>query len=263
MPFLLLINCILVSIMKLSQIVNYPLGLFGLKIARKERLKFINNTDLLEETEFVEIYQKIKDYTLVPFERCYSLYEAVRYIIRNNIEGHFVECGVWKGGSCMLIAHTLLKLGITDRKIVLYDTFAGMTEPGMKDGEEEKNEWRRGYVSPELNAMSYSPLEEVKANLSKTNYPKENIVFVKGRVEETIPDNFLGNISLLRLDTDWYESTLHELTHLYPLLSDKGIVIIDDYGSWQGSKKAVDEYFSKRPDKLIQRIDYAGRLIIK
>ncbi len=249
--------------MKLSQIINYPLGLFGWKIVRKERLKFINNADIREDKEFLAIYRKIEKFTLVPFERCYALYQSVNYIIKNNIEGDFVECGVWKGGSCMLVAYTLLQAGVTNRNIYLYDTFAGMTKPGEQDGKEEKEEWSRGIVSDSMNMMSYAPMGEVKANMSATGYPSSNIVMIKGRVEDTIPETAPSKIVLLRLDTDWYASTLHELKHLYPLVADKGILIIDDYGSWQGSRKAVDEYFSDVSHIFLSRIDYAGRIVIK
>lgn len=98
--------------------------------------------------------------------------------------------------------------------------------------------------------------------MQSTNYPAEMLVFIKGKVEDTIPKTMPKHIALLRLDTDWYESTKHELLHLYPLLSKSGVLIIDDYGYWAGSKKAVDEYFSKG-EMLLNRIDYTSRIAIK
>ena len=110
----------------------------------------------------------------------------------------------------------------------------------------------------------YSTLDDVKKNLLKTGYPSENLVFIKGKVEETIPSQIPQQVALLRLDTDWYESTLHEMNHLYPLLSRNGVLIIDDYGHWQGARKAIDEYLEKNKiDILLNRIDYTGRLAIK
>ena len=92
----------------------------------------------------------------------------------------------------------------------------------------------------------------------------KNIIYIKGKVEETIPEIIPGKISLLRLDTDWYESTLHNLNHLFPLLSKGGILILDDYGHWQGARKAVDEYLEKNNVKiLLNRIDYTGRIAVK
>lgn len=99
--------------------------------------------------------------------------------------------------------------------------------------------------------------------MAATGYPKDNIIFIKGKVEQTIPGTLPGKIALLRLDTDWYESTKHELNHLYPLLEKAGILIIDDYGAWQGARKAVDEYFSTNGPVYLHRLDFTGRLVIK
>ena len=110
----------------------------------------------------------------------------------------------------------------------------------------------------------YSPLEEVKKNLLSTGYPEEQIQYIKGRVEDTLTHHRPGKLSLLRLDTDWYESTRAELQVLYPLLEKKGVMIIDDFGHWEGAKKAVTEYFeSIQAYPFLQRIDYTGRLMIK
>jgi hypothetical protein len=110
----------------------------------------------------------------------------------------------------------------------------------------------------------YSPLEEVKENLYSTGYPKDNLIFVQGKVEDTLPAIKPGKLSLLRLDTDWYESTRVELELLYPLLIEKGILILDDFGHWEGAKKAVVEYFqAQNRHPLLQRIDYTARLMIK
>ena len=108
-------------------------------------------------------------------------------------------------------------------------------------------------------------LDDVRANMLATGYPQELVHYVKGPVESTIPGSAPhGPIALLRLDTDWYESTKHELVHLFPLLSEGGVLIIDDYGHWHGARQAVDEYFAGdcRPFYL-HRIDYTGRLLVK
>jgi len=87
---------------------------------------------------------------------------------------------------------------------------------------------------------------------------------VKGLVEETIPATIPASIALLRLDTDWYSSTKHVMEHLYPKLSPRGILILDDYGHYQGARRGVDEYFSKLNTKpLFQRVDYSCRLAVK
>ena len=107
-------------------------------------------------------------------------------------------------------------------------------------------------------------IEEVRANLLSTGYPESRLRFVKGKVEETIPANGLDRIALLRLDTDWYESTYHEFVHLYPKLETGGVLILDDYGSWQGAREATDRYFTEAGSKpFLSRIDEAARVGIK
>lgn len=218
--------------------------------------------DIYSDTEFMELYHKVKDYTMVGIERNYALYNSIRYIIRNGAEGQFAECGVWKGGSCMLICLVLMQHGITDRQIFMYDTFEGMAKPGENDGEKEKEEWNRQQGRDGVNQWCMADLDEVKRNMNSTSYPIENIHFIKGPVEATIPSVLPSSLVLLRLDTDWYSSTRHELEFLYPLLIKGGVLIIDDYGAWPGAKKAVDEYFADT-SILLHRIDETGRILIK
>ena len=235
---------------------------FGLDLKRKS---IINTPDL--EDEFIKLYEKCKPYTMTSIERMYGLYNAVKYIIKNNIPGDFVECGVWRGGSTMLIAMVSKLLGDTERKIYLYDTYSGMTTPTNQDvsfeGESAYNIWKKSEKS-DANEWCYASLEEVKNNMILTDYPLKKMVFVMGKVEDTIPKTIPSKVSLLRLDTDWYESTYHEMKNLYPILSNKGILIIDDYGYWRGSRKAIDQYFSENNTKpMMFRMDSSGRGIIK
>jgi hypothetical protein len=109
----------------------------------------------------------------------------------------------------------------------------------------------------------YLPYAEVRAMLMRTGYPAERMHFVPGLVEQTIPGRAPERIALLRLDTDYYESTKHELAHLYPRIGAGGVLIVDDYGHWCGSREAVDEYIAEhRLPLLLQRIDYTARLAI-
>jgi O-methyltransferase len=246
------------------------LGLVGLKFVKLSSLQRLQKevssnliNDIQEDKDFVKLYDKVKQYTMVDIQRCYALYNAVNYIIKNNIPGDFAECGVWRGGSSMLIAYALLQRGVTDRKIILYDTFEGMTKPGENDGSFEKSEWERNKIDEQTNKWCLASKEETQKNMYGTGYPTENIELVKGRVEDTIPMHSRSQIALLRLDTDWYASTKHELVHLFPLLEKKGVLIIDDYGAWQGAKKAVDDYFAGSDYTFLHRIDWTGRLLIK
>lgn len=216
--------------------------------------------------EFLDIYEFCKPYTMTSVERMYALYKGVEYIVKNNIPGDFVECGVWKGGSSMLIAKTLQKFGVNDRMIWMYDTYEGMIEPGSEDkdssGEMAHDTWKKLQTE---NGWCVSSLEEVKANMLTTEYPTKLLQYVKGKVEETIPQfKPQSDISLLRLDTDWYESTKHELEHLYPQLVYQGVFIIDDYGHWIGAKKALDEYLQTSHQRLLLNyVDYTARIGIK
>jgi O-methyltransferase len=222
--------------------------------------------DMSSDETFVSIFNKVRPFTMTSEARMYSLYLAVKYVVRTGLSGDFVECGVWKGGSAMLMSLTLQSLGVKDRRIYLYDTFEGMSAPTDKDADVLGNQAGELLESSSKgdNIWCYSSLEEVKANLASTGYPPELLFFIKGKVEETIPATLPGVISILRLDTDWYESTLHEMNHLYPLLATKGVLIIDDYGHWQGARKAIDEYFAAhRLNLFLGRIDYTGRLAIK
>jgi len=225
-----------------------------------------DRTDPVIAAEFEGIYRKCRDFSATSLERMYGLYQGVRYVLNSGIPGDFVECGVGRGGSSMAMALTLLEARAVDRTIYLYDTFEGMTAPTSVDvatdsGRSANALWpstRR----PGGSRWDYSPIEEVRRNLAGTGYPDDKLRFVKGPVEQTIPGTVPEKIALLRLDTDWYESTRHELHHLYPLLEPAGVLIVDDYGHWAGARRAVDEYFAARPI-LLNRLDYTGRIGVK
>ena len=221
------------------------------------------------ETFHIEIIEKVRPYTMTSPERLFALIESVKYVIKHNIPGDITECGVWKGGSMMAVAETLSKLGQANRHLYLYDTYAGMTAPTDAD-KAHSNETAASLLAKdavkktESVVWAYSSLEEVKANIALTGYPADLIHFVEGDVLKTIPVTIPEKISLLRLDTDWYESTKHEMIHLYPKLEEKGVLIIDDYGFWQGSRQAVDEYMAaNNVQLLLNRIDDTGRVAIK
>ncbi len=216
----------------------------------------------------IEICKKAKPYTATSIERMNALIDAVRFIVKNKIDGAMVECGVFKGGSIMAMALTLKALGVGDRDLYLYDTFSGMSKPTDDDisirGAKAQDTFSNNRISDDASNWCLAPLDEVKENVFSTGYMKEKFHFIKGKVEDTIPKETPNSISLLRLDTDWYESTKHELIHLFPLLKPNGIIIIDDYGHWKGARKAVDEYISENNiHLLLNRIDYTSRIAIK
>ena len=198
------------------------------------------------EEEVKTIVRTVRPRTMTAHEKLNALVMATRYVVDHGIAGDFVECGVWRGGSMQAVALALLDRGVTDRELHLFDTFAGMPEPTAED--------RALDGTPAAELLAESPrdaklwavasLEDVREGMAETGYPAERMHYCVGKVEDTLPERAPERIALLRLDTDWYESTRHELEHLYDRLVPGGVLIIDDYGSWQGSKEATDEFIA-------------------
>jgi O-methyltransferase len=220
------------------------------------------------EPAFVPAYARAMSHTMTSPERMHALWMATRHVIETRVRGAFVECGVWRGGSSMIVGLALLRAGETGRQLWLYDTFEGMPEPSEGDVDflghsaaaqlGDTGDLRHGAV------LARAALDEVRANLRSTGYPETQMRFVKGLVEETIPDEAPSEIALLRLDTDWESSTRHELEHLWPRLAVGGVLIVDDYGHWAGARAAVDAFFATREDRpLLNRIDYTGRIAVR
>lgn len=215
------------------------------------------------------IFNTVNPYTMTSPERIAALVEAVRYVVANGIQGDFVECGVWRGGSSMAAALAFRELGDESRELWLYDTYEGMSAPTDEDvdvsGKAANEKFTQRQLTEDSSEWCRSPLDDVQRNLASTGYPMDKVHFVKGKVEDTIPGEMpAGPVAILRLDTDWYESTRHELQYFYPSLATSGVLILDDYGYWQGARKAVDEYFAAhgiRP--LMGRVDSDGRMLLK
>lgn len=212
-------------------------------------------------------------FTMTSPERLQALVDAVRHCEARGLPGAYAECGVWRGGSVLAILLTLLELGVRDRDVHVYDTFEGMTAPTEHDvsavdgaalatWEQAQAQGRRPWE--ELFDPASFNEDAVRATLLGTGYPAERLHLVRGPVEETLPAAAPEQLALLRLDTDWYASTRHELEHLYPRLCSGGVLIVDDYGHWDGARRAVDEHFAAAGSApLLTRIDYTGRLAIK
>lgn len=216
-----------------------------------------------EEKEIIKLSDK---YSMTGSIRMWALLQAVKKVIRNKIEGDIVECGVWKGGN-LILCQKYLNLQNVSIKIHGFDNFEGMVKPKEIDTD------YRNVPASEMhslfkkdknkNSWAYCSLEDVNKNINET-VPKHNIKLIKGIVEKTLlePKNLPEKISILRLDTDFYESTKIELEILYPKLVSGGFLIIDDYGHFKGCRKAVDEYF-KDDLPYLHYVDYSCRVIIK
>ena len=217
------------------------------------------------DAHIVEIANKVHPFTMTSPERLFALCNTVAYVTSAKIAGDIVECGVWKGGSMMAAALSLLRLNDVSRELFLFDTFEGLPRPGAEDvsiaGVSAVDEFNAQPQRGELSEWCFAPIEEVRKNVLSTGYDEKKIHFIKGKVEETIPAQAPQTIALLRLDTDWYESTRHEMIHLFPRIAPGGVIIIDDYGYWKGARKAVDEYLNKHKIPiLLNRIDGTGRI---
>jgi hypothetical protein len=214
----------------------------------------------------IELCRRVGPYTMTTPPRLYALVRAVEYVAARDVPGAVVECGVWRGGSMMAAALTLLRLGKTERELYLFDTFSGMTAPTDEDVKRsgERAADLLAVETEDADIWAIASLDDVRDAVLGVGYPPERIHFVEGRVEETVPAHAPEEIALLRLDTDWYASTKHELVHLYPRLTSGGVLILDDYGYWQGARRAVDEYVSQNElTLLLNRIDNTARIAVK
>lgn len=252
----------------LSDYAGGALARIGYEVRRVPDARALGRTHPDLEDDFAEILALATPFTMTSVERMYALWQSVRHVVGNGVDGDVVECGVWRGGSSLIAARTLAAAGDRSRALWLYDTFEGMTAPTARDvsasGDRVAERWETLQQDRDDPVLCFADLDDVRATMARSDYPGELVHYVQGRVEETIPAATPERIAILRLDTDWYESTLHELEHLYPLLAPGGILILDDYGAWQGAREAVDEYFGARPGApLLQRIDATGRLAIK
>jgi hypothetical protein len=215
-----------------------------------------------------ELIQTTRHTTMTSPERLIAFTRAVEYVERCGVGGDIVECGVWRGGSMFAAAKTLAAHQRFDRKLWLYDTFEGMTQPGNQDvdfmGQTAEELLRRDAPEDPHGVWCLGPQEQVRKHLGQSGYPEHQIQYVVGQVELTLPSARPDRIAILRLDTDWYESTRCELTWLFPLLAKGGVLIVDDYGHWQGCQRAVDEYFAEQQISIfLNRIDYTGRIAVK
>ncbi|GAA2290263.1 hypothetical protein GCM10010431_04500 [Streptomyces kunmingensis] len=217
------------------------------------------------DDEAKETIRAVKPWTMTSPERLNAFILATRHIVKHGIPGDIVECGVWRGGSMQACAKTLLSCGVADRDLYLFDTYDGMTPPTDEDLR------RDGTPAADIlarhgkeNAIwAYATLDDVRSGFEQVPYPAERVHYVQGKVEDTVPGEAPEKIAILRLDTDWYASTKHELDHLYDRLVPGGVLLIDDYGYWQGSRQAVDEFLERTGERLLLLRMDEGRIAVK
>lgn len=254
----------------MKRLLKRALGKIGLEVqwSKTTRLPPVEFT-----TADVEIYRYVleNELTMVPPTGLAAAMLACKHAVSAGIPGDFVECGVWRGGISIAAKLTFEEYG-SDKRVWLFDTFAGMTQPTDVDRGtivgENANKLFGEYQQPEHNDWCYASLADVQENIKRSGIDAAGVRLIEGDVCQTLasPNNLPEVISVLRLDTDWYESTRAELDRLYPRLSKRGALLLDDFGYWDGARKAVDEYVgamepAQRP--LLVPIDRVGRVGVK
>jgi hypothetical protein len=197
---------------------------------------------------FWGLYAIASPFSLLHVTGFYNVYQSITYINNNNLQGDFVECGCFLGGVGIFMALLLKHLNMADRTIWLLDTFEG-----FPDGQEDD------YVVGRTSVKSVrfpNFRQHVVDNFTHCGAQSGHLRFVEGLVEETLPDLDIHTVALLRLDTDFYMSTKAELECLYRRLVPGGVLIVDDYGIFQGARRATDEFLARLPVRpLLNRID--------
>jgi hypothetical protein len=241
--------------------INKILSLFNLKLSKFHYLPIETHKEI---KKFIIISSK---FSMTGHLRMFLLSQAVLNAKNNNLEGDFVECGVWRGGN-ILLYKLLNDFYNLNKSIFAYDTFEGMTSPedidiNFKGNYAYKLLQENKKSENQKNTHCIAKIDTVKKNILRYSN-LENIIFITGPVEKTLllEKNLPKKISVLRLDTDWYASTKVELEILYPRLVHGGVLIIDDYGHWKGSQKATDEFFVNKK-KWLHVCDYGCRYLIK
>ncbi|MBA4367323.1 MAG: hypothetical protein C0403_06750 [Desulfobacterium sp.] len=190
----------------------------------------------------------IMPYTLVGIGGLEATYKIARQLNRDNVEGDFFELGVARGGCAALIGKTIFDTDepiCPPRNLWLFDSFEGLPDPTKDDYDIAKGEGTGDHVHVLSKGSCLGTFEEVKKLMLDTmGFPADKVIFVKGWFQDTIPlyRDRIQKIALLRVDGDWYESTKCCLEGLYDKVVAGGVVIIDDYASCFGSRKAVDEF---------------------
>lgn len=231
----------------------------------KELCAFIKFEFVYTETRGLDIWFVARKPTAVgnplinPYQLAMDGVASVHYVLNNSVPGCLVECGVQSGDFQKIWIDTLQERSAV-RDIYLYDTFAGMQKPGPNDYTREDSsiytwehtrvmlEWTSYIIDDKTNGWCYTPLDDVKNRLEKTGYPTSHLHYVVGDVMKTLsdPENIPSEIAILRLDTDWYESSKYELEMLYDNVSSRGVIVFDDYFHWDGQRRATDEFFASR-----------------
>lgn len=214
-----------------------------------------------DEAAMKDAARLVTPYTVVSLDRLASLWSQVRQLDREHVAGALVECGVRLGGASAMMALAHISSGPPSRPLHLFDSFSEPPQPGPRDGAQSKSVYASWQGS-----LSYDTEKSRKLVRHIVGYPENLLIYHVGWFQQTVPaaSSEIGPIALLRLDGDWYESTRVCLEELYPRVSVGGLVVIDDYGHFEGCRLAVDQFTARLPRPfMLHRIDVAGRYWVK
>lgn len=255
--------------MVLKSVLRAVIDKSGYQILRKDHFDILlpwANIGYDGETEARMNIERVRAKTMVAYVSLVSLWQQIRYCEEKKIEGDYVECGVWKGGSVGLMALANLAYGAERRRLHLFDAFDDICEPDPAvDGERAISEMKKfagrdrstitGALSPVAGIYEHlggpGDLDEVKKFIEDDlGYDPTQCIYHKGWFQDTLPKAEIDKIAVLRLDSDWYASTKICLETLHDKVVPGGFVIIDDYGCYEGCRKAVDEFLQVRGLKV-------------
>jgi macrocin-O-methyltransferase TylF-like protien len=197
--------------------------------------------------DFIEHYMKGPAISMLPVARFDNLQMCIDAVLADTVPGDFIETGVWRGGATIFMRAMLKALEIRDRTVWVADSFEGLPEPDA-DKYPVEAEFHQGFVMNKVYNHLAVGLDEVQFNFKTYQMLDENVKFLKGWFKDTLPIAPIKSLAIMRLDGDYYESTMDALTCLYGKLSPGGYAIIDDYGedSWTYCRKAVDDFRRER-----------------
>ncbi|MCY7389130.1 MAG: TylF/MycF family methyltransferase [Burkholderiales bacterium] len=192
---------------------------------------------------FTQHYINGNALTMVPLARMNNLQQCVVDVIDRKIAGDFIEAGVWRGGLTIFMRAVLEACGETERCVWVADSFEGLPVPDAEKYPLEAAAHAGPVMTKSFDHFSCS-LDQVKENFSKFHLLDDRVHFIKGWFKDTLPIAPIQRLAIIRLDGDYFESTMEGLVNLYPKLSPGGFIIIDDYGEdeWTYCRQAVDQY---------------------
>jgi len=226
--------------------------MFGLTV-RKHR----NNDEELRKNSllYMNLYKKYKDFTMIPITQFVDNLAMVDKF--KNIHGCIVECGVWRGG----MSAAMSELCGSERNYFLFDSFEGLP-PAIDNDGKDAIDWQKNRDSEFYYDNCKAEMKYAEAALILSG--AKNAELVRGWFNETIHKTNTGPIAILRLDADWYESTMTCLNELYPKVSSGGLILIDDYNFWEGCSKAVHDYLSRNNlSDRIHQTEHGVAFIVK